>query len=331
VMAWSRAHQAVALLGDKEGRLSVSDPEARKSAFLTLSQVSLRLGLTGVDLPPEFGLRDLIVESAIAAGQAGFDYIESIIRGIGRWMELEGRKPEFEVAGLARLLAGMEPYFQDWLIRELQPYSAKWITQLEEDALVAPMLVYEDLSAMYRLFRRSEADQLIAKLREKAISAHILLREFDTALALLAKTENPDTGMIAMCHEGLGQFELAAQEFLAAGSPVDALRCYRRVPDFDRTLELLEQVPDHPARESLEWVRRMRDLAAQRPADFNKRIMPEEKKLLEELLESSVGAARRKPGTKKPAAAKKAPAPKKVAAPPKKKAAPPKKKKRELF
>jgi hypothetical protein len=330
VMAWSRAQQAVALLGDEEGKLSVSDPEARKSAFLTLSKVSLRLALTKVNLPAEFGHRDLFMESAKAAGNAGYDRLHTIIRGLGLWMAGSAEQPDREVTTLTRLFSTQEKYFEDWLIRELQPYSGRWIESLEQDAEVAPMLVYEDLPVLYRLFRPAEAAQLTAKLRGKAIAAHIVLREFDTALALLSETENPAPAMIAMCHEGLGQFELAASEFLAAGSPTDALRCYRRVPDFDRTLELLEQVPDHPARESLEWLRRMRDLAAQRPADFNKRIMPEEKKLLEELLESSVGAARKKPGTKKPAAAKKAPAPKKVAAPPKK-VAPPIKKKRELF
>jgi hypothetical protein len=122
------------------------------------------------------------------------------------------------------------------------------------------------------------------------------------------QTAHPDPKLIAACHEGMGHLEEAAARFLEAGSPSDALRCYRRIPNFDKSLELLATLPDHPARESLEWLRRMRDLAAERPVDFTKQVLPEEKKLLESLLESSLGASRKKPAAKKPAAKKKAPA-----------------------
>jgi hypothetical protein len=47
-----------------------------------------------------------------------------------------------------------------------------------------------------------------------------------------------------------------------------------------------------------------RFLAAERPSEFTKTILPEEKKLLEQILELSLGASRKKPATKKTTAKK---------------------------
>jgi hypothetical protein len=127
------------------------------------------------------------------------------------------------------------------------------------------------------------------------------------ALQILLQTPGADAMLVAECHEGLKDFEAAAGEYLKAGSPKDALRCYRSLPDFDKALELLEGMPDHPARASMVWLRRMRDLAAERPPEFSKAILPGEKKVLEQILEASLGATRKKaapkaaPKAKKPA------------------------------
>jgi len=127
---------------------------------------------------------------------------------------------------------------------------------------------------------------------------------------------NPNPRLVAECQEGIGDLEKAAAGYLQAGSPQDALRCYRSIPDFDKTLELLDSVGHHPARESLLWLRQVRDLANRRPAEFPKVILPAEKKLLEDVLEASLGVARRKPAAKRTkSAAKKTPA-KKAPKPP---------------
>src|SRR5262249_22191601 len=147
-------------------------------------------------------------------------------------------------------------------------------------------------------------------LREKVIRVLMKTRAYSQALEVLQQAPGADGKLIAQCREGLGELELAAGEYLRAGSLPDALRCYRNIPDFDRTLGLLERVANHPARESLLWLRRMRALAAERPAEFTKVILPAEKKLLEEVLETSLGASRKKPTARK-APAKKAAKPKK--------------------
>ena len=55
----------------------------------------------------------------------------------------------------------------------------------------------------------------------------------------------------------------------------------------------------------------MRDLAAARPPEFTRNVLPAEKKLLEGILETALGVSRKKPGPRnrpsKRAPAKKAP------------------------
>jgi hypothetical protein len=312
VLAWSRAQQAVALLGEEGGKLSVSDPEARKSAYMTLCRVSLHVGLARVALPMELGRVDLFAEAAHAAESASRKSLADLLMAVGAWARDFSDDKSTMIRLLTHAIQRFEKEFDPWLVTELQPSSAEWIRSLEEDIDTLPTLVYEDVPVLYRLFLPGEADERIARLRDQAIHGYLAMRDYGRALGLVRETAHPDPKLIAACHEGMGQLEQAAAEYLEAGSPADALRCYRRMPNFDKTLELLAAVPDHPARESLEWLRRMRDLAAERPPDFNKQVLPEEKKLLEDLLEASLGASRKKPAAKKTAAPKKKAAAKKT-------------------
>jgi hypothetical protein len=167
------------------------------------------------------------------------------------------------------------------------------------------------MAALYQLFVPGEAKARIARLREKALRQLMKAGSFQLALELLQALPQPDPKLIAECREGLGELEAAAAEYLRAGHTADALRCYRGIPDFDKALELLGRIGDHPSKGSLEWLRKVRDLAAARPPEFSRNVLPAEKKLLEGILETALGVSRKKPGTKKPAvkkaAAKKAP------------------------
>jgi topoisomerase IA-like protein len=60
----------------------------------------------------------------------------------------------------------------------------------------------------------------------------------------------------------------------------------------------------HAAAPALEWVAAMQALATTRPENFNRVIKPEEKALLQNVLESALGVQRKKPGAKKVAAKK---------------------------
>ena len=70
-LAWSRAHQAVTLLGIASDRNAVQDPLTRKTAHLTLAEVCFSLALRKVKLSPELGNPPLLSEASMSATQAG--------------------------------------------------------------------------------------------------------------------------------------------------------------------------------------------------------------------------------------------------------------------
>src|ERR1039457_1024551 len=207
---------------------------------------------------------------------------------------------------------------EPWLLLELQPRSAAWLQALEDQVDKFPTMVLEMMPSLYQLFVPLELWPRTVQVREKAIRALMRMTDHAGALQILQQTPGADPKLIAECREGLGELDLAAAEYLKAGSSQDALRCYRLIPDFDKSLELLDAAGKHPARDSLLWLRRMRDLAAERPAEFQKLILPAEKKLLEEVLQTALGVSRKKPAAKRTKAAVK-------------KAASPRKKKEEYF
>lgn len=300
-LAWSRAKQAVALLGDLGGAFSVLDPAARKSAHMTLCQSAFTLAFRKVSLPSEMGRLDLFEEAAAGADFAGRRKLATLIRTIAAHERNYSNARLATLLDLATRLAELRNDVDPWLLVELQARGPGWLGALEEEIDKMPVVIHGFLPALYSLFAPLEAASRTARLRERSIRALMRQGSHLPALELLLQTPGADPKLIAECREGLGEFEAAAQDYLRAGSPKDALRCYRSLPDFDKALDLLEGLPDHPARESLLWLRRMRDLAAERPAEFPKAILPGEKKVLEKILETSLGTTRKKaaPKTKK--------------------------------
>jgi hypothetical protein len=308
-LAWSRAKQAVALLGETGGAFSVADPAARKSARMTLCQTAFTLAFRKVGLPSEMGRLDLFEESAHAALDAGRVGLPSLIRAIATHERDYGADRVGSLVSFATHLAFNDSDVDPWLLVELQARSGAWLLTLEDQVDKIPAVIHGFLPKLYSLFVPLEAASRSARLRDKTIRALMRQGFHAAALQILLPTPGADPKLIAECHEGLKDFEAAAREYLKAGSPKDALRCYRSLPDFDKALELLEGMPDHPARASMVWLRRMRDLAAERPPEFSKTILPGEKKVLERILEASLGATRKKAAAK--AAPKAAPKAKK--------------------
>jgi hypothetical protein len=319
VLAWSRARQAVALLGESGSRFSVADETVRRSAQMTLCQVAFTLAFRKLRLPPEIGRLDLYGEAIRAAAQAGRRELSELLHDIKEHEQDYGTDRLRTLLVLATAFGRYRDQVDSWLLQELQPRSTSWIRAIEERTEQTPEMVVNILPPMYELFLPLESKERTARLQEKTVDYLIRIGAFGPALRHIEKTPNPDPKLVAQCREGMGELEVAAAEYLRAGSPQDALRCYRSIPDFDKSLELLAQIGDHPAKESLEWVLRMRELAGARPVNFTKVMVPAEKKLLEQILETSLGASRKKPAAKK-AATKKPPAKK---AAPRKRPVPP--------
>ncbi len=305
-MAWSRAQQAVTLLGRPGTPAAVVDNAARAAAYLTLSEVCFILGLRNARLPAELGRPDLFDEAKRAAVNARRFGLATAIGGIGR---VHRERPGDRLQALAELAGEFASYkneIEPWVLVEVAPKSQAWIEELESgvfnghNAAVLMRLIppfYEVLGLPDRVAR-------VGRLQQRAIQLLLKDKQYGTALTLVRSLPEPQLKLEATCHEGLNDFRSAAENYRTAGDLKEALRCYRSVPDFDAALALVREIGDHPAAESLEWVARMQKVAAERPEKFNRVMTGPEKKILEELLERSLGVARKKPATKKAAAKK---------------------------
>jgi hypothetical protein len=303
-LAWSRARQAVALLGEVAGQFSIMDRATRDSAQLTLCEIAFKLAFRRVSLPVELGSVDLFDEASKSAMTAGKLGLAVLVTHIGWYEKDYSTDKTTQLVRLADSLARHSKDVEPWLLMEIQGRSASWLEAIEELVPQDPAGLAHFLPALYRMFAPADADARSRRVQERAVCAAIRAESYDVALGLLREIPDSDPRLLAECHEGLRDWEAAAAEYLRAGRPDDALRCVRSIPDFDRALELLKDLPDHPARNSLLWLKQMRDLAEQRPAEFGKTVLPAEKKLLESLLETSLGASRKRPAARKTAAKK---------------------------
>ena len=315
-IAWSRAQQAITLLGPPGALMSVTDESARQAAYLTLAEVCFMLAIGNTRLAPELGRPDLFLEASRAARNANRFGLGAILDAIGRVHRVSAEDRIHALVHLAQIVPRNRKEIESWLAVEMSARSKRWLEELEgllfngHNATVLTSILppfYEALDVPDRVAR-------IERLQQRAIQVLIKDKQFITALELLQALPERQPKLEAACHEGAGDFRRAAECHLAAGNPKDALSCYRSIPDLDAALQLLQNTGEHPAAESLQWMSRVRDVLAKRPGNFNKTVTAAEKKLLEEMLEKGLGVTRRKPAPRKAAkktVAKKPPAPRK--------------------
>ena len=309
-MAWTRAQQAVTLLGTPGTPGAVNDENARRTTFLTAAEIAFTLAIRKVALPHELGLPDLLEEAARNAARALRYGLAHVIREISRQPRAAQADRLNAMATVVRSMVDNSSELEPWLLLEMEPRAKSWLDELELAAgsgSNARVLLHL-LPPFYKVLNLADADARLKRLQQRSIGSLMKEKAWVDALALLLDLSERRHRDEAACHEGLGDFRAAAEAWLAADDRKEALRCFRRIPDFERTLALLDQIGDHPAADSLRWVRDMQKLAAQRPAEFTKVMTPAEKKLLESILEQSLGVARKKPATRKAVAKKKAPA-----------------------
>ena len=305
-MAWSRAQQAVTLLGPPGSLAAVADPAARDTAYLTLAEICFCLALRNSHLPAELGRPDLFAEARDAARHAHRHGLASIIDGIARVHRASFQERLTPLAELAQILPQHKEELEPWVLIEVGEQSRAWLDLLESALPLgqnAAALV-NILPPFYEVLDVQGREARIAKLQQRAIQLLLKDKQFGAALAVLRGLPQPQPGLEAACHEGLGDFRAAAECHLRAGNLKEALNCYRSVPDLEAALKLVREIGAHPAAQSLEWIRRLQELVDERPEDFGKVVTPAEKKLLEQVLEQSLGVRRRKPGPPKPAAKK---------------------------
>lgn len=302
-MAWSRAQQAVTLLGLPGTPAAVTDQAARDAAYLTLAEICFTLGIRHALLAPELGRPDLLEEAEHAAAHARRYGLAAVMHAIKR---VEHTLPVDRLpllAELAHVLPQHKSELESWLLIEIGPESRKWIETLEAAAMVSgrnAATLIKLLPPFYEALGVSDRAARTERLQRTAIQLLIGDKLFKAALDILGALPQREPKLEAACHEGLGDLRTAAECFRAAGDLKGALNCYRAVPDLEAALKLLRDLGDHPAGPSLEWISKMRALVAERPDRFTRLVTPAEKKLLEELLEEALGVKRRKRAAAKP-------------------------------
>jgi hypothetical protein len=300
-IAWSRAQQAITLLGRPGSMTAVSDEAARDAAYFTLAEVCFTLGLRNTRLAAELGRPDLFVEARRAAASARRFGLAAIIDAIGRVHRatVDNRLPA--LVDLAHVFPRNKDQIEPWLLVELGAKSKSWMEELESalfnghNAAVLIQLLppfYEALDVPDRTARTE-------RLQQRAIQLLIKDKQFASALAALRALQVRQPKLEAVCHEGMGDFRSAAECHLTVGNLKEALNCYRSIPDLETALKLVAEIGEHPAAESLQWISRLQQLMAERPEKFARVVTAAEKKLLEELLERGLGVSRRKPAQAK--------------------------------
>ncbi len=301
-IAWSRANQAVTLLGASYDPNAVRDIALRRSAHLTCAEIAFCLGYRKVSLGPQFGAPDFFADAvrhAQTAGNAGLTRVFSALK-----MAREDKSPDAESILSVRAFA-QQTSVEPWLKLELQASVERWAADAERFAERPQFghLVATYLPKFLELFAFPDAAKRSRAVRLTAIGKLIQEGDPREALSILELVPDADPSLRARCLEANGDLAQAAEIFLTSRAPLDALRCFRKIPDFEKALEVARTIGETPEGESLLWLDQMRKLAQNRPANFNKVVLPAEKKVLEELLENALGATRRKPATKKKAAA----------------------------
>ena len=319
-LAWSRAHQAVALLGTPGDLGCVTDPATREAAQMTLAEVCFQLAFRKRSLSPELGRPDLNGQASEAARHAGKMRLAAALTATGAVQQAVGAEQTSRAASAIQTIARAGNELPAWFTVEVTPRVLSWVDDLDRSMETGdnPIVAQEILPPLFDALGLPDAQARKDRLAQKAVRILMKQKRHAQALTILLQLPERKPALLAECYEELDQFAEAAVIYLELGDRDKALKCYRSVPDFEGALELVRRIEGHPARASLEWLAELNAVVERRPENFTRVMTAPEKKLLEATLERGLGVQRKKPAAKK-AGAKKAVA-KKAAA--KKPAAP---------
>jgi tetratricopeptide (TPR) repeat protein len=303
-LAWSRAQEAVSLLGSPGEITYVADPQARRTAYLTLCEVCFQLAFRKKSLPPELGRVDLYLQASEAAHIAGMALLASALQVIGGVERAQGFERVNWIAKAVQQLAEAREQLPSWLIVEIASRTEDWLQELDRhfDAGDNPLLAYRILPPFFEALGFSDAKTRTAKLAQRAVRTLMKNRRHAQALSILERLPESQPKLAAECYEETGDFAKAAGIYVGLDDNDKALRCYRSVPDFAAALNLVRRMEGHTARPSLEWLAELDGVLARRPKNFNRAMTAPEKKLLEGMLERGLGVQRKKPAARKAAA-----------------------------
>lgn len=302
-LAWSRAHQAVALLGLPGDFTGVADRAARQAAHMTLAEVCFQLAFRRICLSPELGRPDLYEQAAQAARGGGKWLLANAMQAIAAAEQGHGAERLNKIAFAVQAVAEAQEEMPGWFTIEITPRAKSWLDELDRNLEAGdnPLLAQRILPPFFDALGLADAQARKDRLAQRAVQILMKNRRHAQALAILERLPEAKPKLAAECYEETGQFAKAAAIYLELGDREKALKCYRSEPDFAAALALVRQMEGHAARGSLEWLSELDALLARRPDNFNRTMISPEKKLLESMLERALGVQRKKPAAKKTA------------------------------
>ena len=300
-LAWSRAQQAVALLGDPLDARSVIDRTTRETAYMTLAEVCFQLAFRKQSLSPELGRPDLYHQAAAAARGAGKFLLAPAMQATGAVEQSNRMERLNQIANAVQLISEAREEIPAWVIVEITAKAEVWLDELDRNLEAGdnPLLAQKMLPPFFDTLRLPDAAARKDRLGQRCVQILMKNRRYLQALIILESLPEPKPKLVAECCEAAGQFDKAATIHLQLGDREKALRCFRSVPDFESALKIVRQMDAHPARASLEWLGELDALLARRPDNFNRAMTAPEKKLLEAMLERGLGVQRKKPAVRK--------------------------------
>jgi tetratricopeptide (TPR) repeat protein len=305
-LAWSRAHQAIALLGSPGDIGAVIDPAARQLAYMTLAQVCFLLAFRKQSLSSELGCPDLYPQAVEAARYAGKVLLGHTMRSIGLAQMGQGSDHLNRIATVIQCVSEAREELPGWFIVEITPRAQYWLDEMDRhlEAGDNPVTSQKILPPFFDALGLPDAQARKDRLAQRAVQILMKGRKYAQALSVLEQLPEPRPKLLAECYEETGRFAQAASIYLELGDRERALKCYRSVPDFAASLDLIRQMEGHAAQPSLEWLAELDGLVARRPDNFNRVMTTPEKSLLEAMLERGLGVQRKKPAPKKAATKK---------------------------
>jgi tetratricopeptide (TPR) repeat protein len=302
-LAWSRAHQAVALLGSPGDFNGVMDRAARQAAYITLAEVCFQLAFRKINLSPELGRPDLYAQAAQAARSGGKFLLANAMQSTAAAEYGHGAERLNHIGLAVQAVTEAREELPGWFRIEIAPRANAWLDELDRNLEAGdnPLVAQRILPPFFDALNLPDAESRKNRLAQRAVQILMKNRRYLQALAILESLSETKPKLVAECHEETGQFAKAATIYLELGDQEKALKCYRSVPDFAAALALVRKMEGHAARGSLEWLSELDTLLARRPDNFNRTMIPAEKKLLEGMLERALGVQRKKPAAKKAA------------------------------
>ena len=270
-IAWSRAQQAVTLLGRLDLLAAVTDKATRDAAYLTLAEVCFALGLQTQGSCPNSDGRTCSRRRTRPHPGAQRIGLASMIDAVGRVHRAVTESRLQTLVELVRILPRKKGEIEPWLRVEHAAWFKAWIDELESaifNGHNAAVLV-SMLPPFYEALDIPDREARSQRIRQRGIQLLIKDGQYASALALVQALTERQPKLEAVCREGMGDFRAAAGCHQAAGNLKDALNCYRTIPDLDAAVKMIKAIGDHPAAASLEWIARLPRIRGGAPGEVH--------------------------------------------------------------